>query len=379
MQTNTGIITKIKPLYDDLISQGFVSFLEQPEFLRICNLHNWTDIYTHVYNKANEEASVNNPYAHFGIPGDVSHKQVLLLFLNALFEKGDAYFFASITRMIGLFLEWTSSFVVIEGIVKDLRSIGIPSHDEDHLLQKYAQYDADVLRKIRQLYDFVRLRARGNYGNEYGYEIVRRALINNPAVKPFLPEFIINSGTIDAFWAFIQPKITSYKGRDVFLAEAFQPLLDRWQTVPAVLEEAVRIDEPYVNQLWRKALARLQDDPEAAITSARTLIETVCKYILDSSHEEYDDGVDLPVLYKAAAARLKLSPEQHHEQIFKQILSGCHTVVTGLGSLRNKLGDAHGASQRRVKPAARHAMLAVNLAGSMSQFLLQTHVQMQIQ
>jgi hypothetical protein len=67
-----------------------------------------------------------------------------------------------------------------------------------------------------------------------------------------------------------------------------------------------------------------------------------------------------------------LSPSQHSEQIFKQILNGCHSVVVGLGALRNRHGDAHGKNSAAVKPGERHAELAVNLAGTMATFLLQT-------
>jgi len=39
-------------------------------------------------------------------------------------------------------------------------------------------------------------------------------------------------------------------------------------------------------------------------------------------------------------------------------------------SLRNKVGDAHGKGLRCVKPHERHAKLAVNLAGTLSSFLI---------
>ncbi|WP_042491478.1 abortive infection family protein, partial [Sphingomonas parapaucimobilis] len=54
------------------------------------------------------------------------------------------------------------------------------------------------------------------------------------------------------------------------------------------------------------------------------------------------------------------------------ILGNCQSVVESLGALRNKLGDAHGGGPKRARPAARHAELAVNLAGSMATFLVAT-------
>jgi hypothetical protein len=47
-------------------------------------------------------------------------------------------------------------------------------------------------------------------------------------------------------------------------------------------------------------------------------------------------------------------------------------VVNELGSLRNRLGDAHGKGKGGVRPAPRHSELAVNLAGSIALFLVET-------
>jgi hypothetical protein len=69
---------------------------------------------------------------------------------------------------------------------------------------------------------------------------------------------------------------------------------------------------------------------------------------------------------------LKLAPDDHTEQVFKQILGSCQSVVESLGALRNKLSDAHSPGPKRARPQARHAELAVNLAGAMSTFLVAT-------
>ena len=81
---------------------------------------------------------------------------------------------------------------------------------------------------------------------------------------------------------------------------------------------------------------------------------------------------DSPRLYRVTAEALTLAPSQHTEQVFKQILGGCTSVVEGLGSLRNRLGDSHGKGKKGVKPAPRHAELAVNLAGAMAIYLVET-------
>ncbi|GHT24967.1 hypothetical protein AGMMS4957_18910 [Bacteroidia bacterium] len=138
-------------------------------------------------------------------------------------------------------------------------------------------------------------------------------------------------------------------------------------------ETIEKFNQEYIVAQWKKAIARKIEDPEGAITTARTLIETTCKYILDEMKVEYKDDIELPKLYKLTAEKLNLAPDQHTEQIFKQILGGCQTVVEGLGSLRNKLSDSHGKKITQSKPSSRHAELAVNLAGTMTTFLLDTY------
>ena len=127
-----------------------------------------------------------------------------------------------------------------------------------------------------------------------------------------------------------------------------------------------------LTECWKKALERRTTDPEGAITTARSLIETACKHILDDAEQAYSTKVDLPKLYRLTAKRLNLAPDQHTEEIFKRILEGCVSVVEGLGAIRNKMSDAHGKGRARLKSAPRHAELAVNLAGAMAIFLLAT-------
>jgi hypothetical protein len=76
-----------------------------------------------------------------------------------------------------------------------------------------------------------------------------------------------------------------------------------------------------------------------------------------------------------AAKSLNLAPEQRSEEAIRAILGGVMTVVNGLGTLRNKLSDSHGRGGAPVRPSPRHASLAVNLAGALATFLVETYQQ----
>lgn len=130
-----------------------------------------------------------------------------------------------------------------------------------------------------------------------------------------------------------------------------------------------------VSKSWKAALDKVTADPEGAITATRTTLESICKHICDERKVPYDNGWDLPRLYKAAAAAMQIAPDQHTEQIIKQILSGVVTMVGGLAGMRNALSDAHGRGKHAAGPVPRHAKLAVNAGFAIAGFLIDTHVE----
>lgn len=151
------------------------------------------------------------------------------------------------------------------------------------------------------------------------------------------------------------------------------------QTAPGSDVAAERLatltDWKAVQDSWRHALDKIHSDPEGAITATRTMLESTCKHICDERDVTYENSWDLSRLYKAAAGSMNLAPDQHSEQVFKQILSGVATVVTGLGAMRNSLSDAHGRGKSAARPAPRHAKLAVNAGFAIAGFLIDTHVE----
>ena len=220
-------------------------------------------------------------------------------------------------------------------------------------------------------------RATGGSEDDADYSRLRQIFISDPTLEPLLPRFVRTCRSLHQFWGFIQPKFSTYAERRTFIWAEFEPLLDYLEKGKApsdvVASSAIQIfDSAHVQSTWSKALDRRQSDPEGAITLARSLLESVCKHILDEFGVSHSNKDDLPNLYKKTAKSLNLAPSQHTEDTFKQILSGCTSVVQGLGALRNKLGDSHGKGKREVKPAPRHAELAVNLAGAMASFLIAT-------
>lgn len=222
--------------------------------------------------------------------------------------------------------------------------------------------------------------ATGAAPSEQHFTDLRSYFVNHPDWSPILPRWFASKRSLNQFWCYIKNKFPTYAERRTYLWSEFDPLLTRLETgVISPAEDDIEnglkaFSSEEVNRAWRRMVNRINNDPEGAITAARNLLETVLMHILDCRNIPYDhDKVELPDLYKKVQSEMGLAPEQHQEQIFKQILGGCSGVINGLGAMRNKLGDAHGTGLKRVRPLPRHARLAVNLAGSMSLFLTETH------
>lgn len=217
------------------------------------------------------------------------------------------------------------------------------------------------------------VRATGGSFDDQYYTLIRRKLISDKSLKDILPEWLERTRSIDQFWTFIKARFGTYEERRIFLRDQFEPLLFHFELITTTpLTTTILFDEAFIHDQWKKAVELQQSDPESAITAARTLIESVLKYILDEQNIEYKENIELPDLYKVVSKSLNLAPEQHQDQIFKQILGGASSIIAGLGTVRNKLGDAHGKSKTSARPKPRHSELAVNLAGSMSIFLFKT-------
>lgn len=237
----------------------------------------------------------------------------------------------------------------------------------------------DLQLKVETLQNMLTSIATGGSEDADEYKKLRAELIANVELSKLLPKFLQTNRTTEQFWQFIKFQYSTYAERRNFIWSEFTDVLNYLESKQkGVLDESTsktieKFNQDYINAQWLKALERKADDPEGAITSARTLIETTCKYILDEFDVYYKDDIELPKLYKLTAEKLNLAPDQHTEQIFKQILGGCQSVIEGLGSLRNKLSDSHGKRVSQAKPTARHAELAVNLAGTMTTFLLETY------
>lgn len=113
-------------------------------------------------------------------------------------------------------------------------------------------------------------------------------------------------------------------------------------------------------------------DYSGAITSAKTLVEGVCKEILLlKGIDVKNDNDNLPKLYNDLSKHLTLNSDNPKVgNSLKEITSGLNKVIKGLAEVRNSSGDSHA---KRLTPTFHHAVLAVNAAKTVTSFLFHTY------
>ena len=244
----------------------------------------------------------------------------------------------------------------------------------------------DDFERAMTLQNIMLSRATGGYEYEQEYQELRNYFKQDRSLWKLIPDFVKRNFDLQQFWTFIKHEFSTYHERRAYIYDCFQQILVHLEQdirfprhnmnspVDSETEKTLNtLDLNQISEEWQKILDRRDRDPGGAITAARTLIESVCKSILSIKGIEYEENIKFPKLYRKTASSLNLSPDQHQEQIFKGILGSCANIVDSLSNIRNKLGDAHGQRPSARKPAARHAALAANLAGTMTMFLVQTY------
>jgi len=237
-----------------------------------------------------------------------------------------------------------------------------------------------MIKKLQSLKKLLVDRATGSDEQEAveQYVLLRQCIITDPTYSKAAPNWLVNCRDLNDFLSFIKTEFSTYEERRKFLREELDPLFQIAESrFPSLLEQQITenpqiIEENYIHELTRKAIERKTNDPEGAITLARTLLESVCRKILLDFETPIQENPELPQLYSAVSKALNLAPGSHSEHLFKKILGSCTQVIEGIGAIRNTHGDSHALKQKRARPGPRHATLVVNLAFSMSLFLLDT-------
>ncbi|QBJ63680.1 abortive infection family protein [Pseudoalteromonas sp. DL-6] len=126
-----------------------------------------------------------------------------------------------------------------------------------------------------------------------------------------------------------------------------------------------------------RALKSAFRDPESAVTSACSTLESVCRSIIIELGFELPKKKDIKGLFDSVKRPLGLSPGEINvnpeiADDVRKVLSGLATIVEGIGALRTHGGDAHGRERGYTRLDARIAKLAIHSASTAALFLIET-------
>ena len=121
------------------------------------------------------------------------------------------------------------------------------------------------------------------------------------------------------------------------------------------------------------------DDPSLAVGTAKEMVETICKTILEDRGLP-SQGQDLPQLVRTVARELSLlsaniPDHAKGSEVIRRMLSNLNQVSQGIAEPRNLYGTGHGRDGRFIGLKPRHAKLAVGAAATLGTFLLETHLE----
>jgi predicted nucleotide-binding protein len=152
--------------------------------------------------------------------------------------------------------------------------------------------------KVSYLVNVLTARATGMASDDKEYETLRRELLNNVGIAPYLPTWIRLHRSLDSFWGFIQPKFSTYAERRTYLSGQFTQLLDTLEFGDEILPVSVatipsstKSKFPQVSRNKRKVFIVHGRDNEAKQEVSR-FIETVGLEAI-ILHEQANEGLTI--------------------------------------------------------------------------------------
>lgn len=142
-------------------------------------------------------------------------------------------------------------------------------------------------------------------------------------------------------------------------------------------------DAPMLQQTLEALEQTLDQDSDACIDCAKTMVEVVCRVIVESFHrplaplKPVQETPSLSDWLSAAVRALKLGDIRHEK--FKKLVSSHHKLAGALNDLRNQAGPtSHGKDPYLERLAVHHRRSAVLAADAIVAFLHKAYLDAQV-
>ncbi|WP_282777451.1 abortive infection family protein [Nocardia sp. CC201C] len=164
-------------------------------------------------------------------------------------------------------------------------------------------------------------------------------------------------------------------GRPVFAARS---ALTVPGTVRQITQHVAAGDMDYIAKQITRMETAVDNDPELAIGTAKELVETTCKTVLEAIGVQVEKKWDVPQLLRETTKQLQLAPDTvaattAAADSIKRVLGSLGNIAVGVAELRNSYGTGHGKTNGTGGLGPRHARLVVGAASTLSVFLFETY------
>lgn len=175
-------------------------------------------------------------------------------------------------------------------------------------------------------------------------------------------------------WCLVE--VEKIAGRPRFVAVQAQ-LADQ-RAVSRARTVADALDAGWMQKEIERLENAVDSDPALAIGTAKDLVESCCKSILEKCSVDVPKKADLPKLTKLVAQRLKLVPEGITDEAkgaetIRLILRNLSALTQYLTEIRGLYGSGHGRDGKHRGLEPRHARLAVGAAVTFIDFVTATY------
>ena len=129
---------------------------------------------------------------------------------------------------------------------------------------------------------------------------------------------------------------------------------------------------------YDRALATVSTDPAQALSSASSLLESICKSIHDKAEVKYPSDQSMQPLIKSTQNILKLNQKDTENEDIKRLIGGLVNAAAAVGTLRTKASSAHGKGANQSLASSSLARLGVNSATAVGLYFIERYLLLEV-
>lgn len=162
-----------------------------------------------------------------------------------------------------------------------------------------------------------------------------------------------------------------YSGYELVIANGSFIIKSTSEKVEIEIPKISKVDRSYIRDIQERAIKDVEEENfDSAIGKAKTLLEEVFKYVLENRGIELSKSISMSELYKKVREEYGIKTGNEVDIRINKLISGLNTIVDAVVEMRNIASDSHGLGSKRVSVENHHALLVVNAAIIVADFIL---------